>query len=306
MKKLLIASTALVMVAGAAAAEVKVTGDARFGLSYSEANTVNDITAEYRVRAKFNMSGKTDAGLGFGASFVLNGSSVNSTKTFADDTFLPADANLDPDELSYFSDNTSDAMVWVSGTWGTVSVGEGVDTGDDSVGIGLADIGYKGIGVDDTAEALFANTNANLNYTGTFGNVTVALSYDLPTSGNIAGSDDWAIGVGYKAGNYKVALGYASDETLTVFGGATFGAASVNALYSTNDASGADAWGFDASYKLNSATVITVAYADDNGLTDADYGVGVAYTLGGGAKLIGGLGSVNGVTKAEVGMTFSF
>ena len=278
MKKLLIASTALVMVAGAAAAEVKVTGDARFGLSYSEANTVNDITAEYRVRAKFNMSGKTDAGLGFGASFLLNGVTGAS----------------------------SDSMVWVSGTWGTVSVGAGVDTGDDSVGIGLADIGYKGIGVDDTAEALFANTNANLNYTGTFGNVTVALSYDLPTSGNIAGSDDWAIGVGYKAGNYKVALGYASDETLTVFGGATFGAASVNALYSTNDASGADAWGFDASYKLNSATVITVAYADDNGLTDADYGVGVAYTLGGGAKLIGGLGSVNGVTKAEVGMTFSF
>ncbi|GEM_PF-1298662 len=305
MKKLLIASTALVMVAGAAAAEVKVTGDARFGLSYSEANTVNDITAEYRVRAKFNMSGKTDAGLGFGASFLLNGSAA---PVLVDEVALGADANGDGVIKNWYgqSDNTSDAMVWVSGTWGTVSVGEGVDTGDDSVGIGLADIGYKGIGVDDTAEALFANTNANLNYTGTFGNVTVALSYDLPTSGNIAGSDDWAIGVGYKAGNYKVALGYASDETLTVFGGATFGAASVNALYSTNDASGDDAWGFDASYKLNSATVITVAYADDNGVTDADYGVGVAYTLGGGAKLIGGLGSVNGVTKAEVGMTFTF
>jgi outer membrane protein OmpU len=280
MKKLLIATTALVLVAGAATAEVKVTGDARFGLSYNSANTFDQITAEYRVRAKFNMSGKTDSGLGFGASFIVNGTAG-------------------------VTDVTGSSIVWVSGSWGQVTIGEGVDTGDDSVGIGIADIGYKGIGVDDDAEGLKAGTSANINYTGTFGAITVAVSYDLPTSdGDVSG--DWALGVGYKGDGFKAALGYDSDETLSIGGGATFGAISVNAMYSTNSPMSANAWGVDASYKLNSATVITVAYGDDNGGSGADYGVGVAYTLGGGAKMIAGIGSVDGDTKAEVGMTFSF
>ncbi|PKP62329.1 MAG: hypothetical protein CVT86_08095 [Alphaproteobacteria bacterium HGW-Alphaproteobacteria-8] len=340
MKKLLIASTALVMVAGAAAAEVKVTGDARMGLSYQETTpakaptaaqlnavvvadaavaaaetafdttpntanldaltaaratqaaanaavaaatvpaSLNDWTAEYRVRTKFNLSGKTDSGLGFGASFIVNG-----TKGVAD--------------------VTGSSMVWVSGAWGTVSVGEGVDAGSDSVGLGIADIGYKGIGVDDLAEGLYAATAANINYTGTFGAITVGLSYDLPVSRTVANSGDWSLGVAYKGDGFKVALGYDAGtvNTLTIGGGVTMGAISANVIYSMPDV-GNDAYGLDFGYKLNSATVITAAYAN-NGTDDA-YGVGVAYTLGGGAKMVAGLGSVAGVTKAEVGMTFSF
>ncbi|MDP2063927.1 MAG: porin [Phaeovulum sp.] len=284
MKKLLIATTALVLVAGAATAEVKMTGDARFGLSYNSANAVNDFTAEYRVRAKFNMSGKTDGGLGFGASFILTGSSNTTT-----------------------SDATGSSMVWVSGSWGQVSVGEGVDTGSDSVGLGIADVGYKGIGVDDLAEGLYAESAANINYTGTFGAVTVGVSYNLPVAGGTAADQDWSIGVGYKGDGFKVALGYDSAEfgtnTLTIGGGVTMGAISANVIYSMPDA-GADAYGVDFGYKLNSATALTVAYATDG--TDTAFGVGVAYTMGGGAKLVAGIGEVAGDTKAEVGMTFSF
>jgi len=304
MKKLLIATTALVMTAGMASAEVKMTGDARFGLSYSEANMTNEWTTEYRLRAKFNFSGTTDGGLDFGASFILNGSAPGTRLSEGGVVDLNGDGDT-LDTVTVQSDNTSDAVVWVGGSWGTVTVGE-VDTGDDSVGLGLADIGYKGIGLDDVAESLYAGTSANINYTGTFGAITVALSYDLPVS-QAPASDDWAIGVGYKGDGYTVALGYDSDEVLTIGGGATFGAISFNAMYSSDDALSRAAWGASASYKLNSATTITVAYADDDYVsTDASYGVNATYNLGGGAKLLAGIGSVDGVSEAEVGMTFTF
>ncbi len=296
MKKLLIASTALVLVAGAAAAEVKMTGDARFGLRYNDAATINgvavveDFVAEYRVRAKFNFSGTTDSGMGFGAEFLVNG--VTSA--------------------------ASDAVVWVSDSWGQVTFGA-VDTGDDSVGLGIAEIGYNGIGVDDIAESLYAGTAANVNYTGTFGAISVGLSYALPVSQTVAGSNDWAMGVGYAGDGFTVALGYDSNEVLSIGGGVTMGAISAHVLFS--DAStGEQAYGVDFGYKLNSATTLTAVFTQDD--TRTGYGIGVAYNLGGGAKLIAGIGSVDRIdtagtvatiddfvtndTKAEFGMTFSF
>ena len=78
MKKLLLASTALVMTAGAAAAQVSLSGDARMGIVYdngipAQTAGVNNNTAKMqftsRARVTFTMSGETDAGLAFGASF---------------------------------------------------------------------------------------------------------------------------------------------------------------------------------------------------------------------------------------------
>ncbi|MBW6505936.1 MAG: porin [Rhodobacteraceae bacterium] len=280
MKKLLIASTALVMVAGAAAADVKLTGDARFGLTYNSSFANDSFIADYRARATITMTGKTDSGLDFGAKFRVDQAGGAAAGAYG--------------------------TAWIGGSWGRVTVGA-VDVGDDSVGLGIADVGHRGIGLDDDAESLFAGTNANIAYTGTFGAISVALSYDLPTSDGDAVQGDWALGVGYKAGDYKVALGYDSNEVLTVGGGATFGAVSVNAIYSNDNANNVAAWGVDASYKLNSATTITAVYGDDDSIgAVADYGVGVAYNLGGGAKLMAGIGSVDDDTIGSVGMTFSF
>ncbi|WP_372841132.1 porin [Phaeovulum sp.] len=280
MKKLLIASTALVMVAGAAHAEFKMTGDARFGLSYANDGSANETTAEARVRAKFNFSGTTDSGMGFGAYFLLNG------KTGLTDDFI----------------------VYVSDSWGKVTVGL-VDAGSDSVGLGIADIGYKGMDVDDVAESLYAESTNNVSYTGSFGAVSVALSaYIANSSAASADEGDWSLGVGYEGDGFYVAMGYdvddsASTEVLSLGGGVKMGAVSANMIYSFGDGT-ADAYGLDFNYKLNSATTLTFAYADD-GADDA-YGLGVAYSLGGGATLKAGIGNVQGTTEAEVGMTFTF
>ena len=77
MKKLLLASTALVMTAGAAAAQVNLSGEARMGIAYDNGiangtvaspNNTAKLQFTSRIRVTFSMSGETDSGLAFGAS----------------------------------------------------------------------------------------------------------------------------------------------------------------------------------------------------------------------------------------------
>ncbi|MCC5965672.1 MAG: porin [Natronohydrobacter sp.] len=66
MKKLLLASTALVLSAGVASAQgVALSGDGRMGLVYDGDN----VSLNSRARVIFTLSGETDGGLAFGGSF---------------------------------------------------------------------------------------------------------------------------------------------------------------------------------------------------------------------------------------------
>lgn len=76
MKKALLATTAVVLTAGMAAAEVKFSGDARFGLQYSSTGFPQGTTAftgntsktilEKRLRLNLDASTTTDSGVTFG------------------------------------------------------------------------------------------------------------------------------------------------------------------------------------------------------------------------------------------------
>ena len=65
MKKLLLATTALTLSAGVAAADVSLSGDARMGLLYDG----SDVNLTSRARVTFTLSGETDSGMAFGGSF---------------------------------------------------------------------------------------------------------------------------------------------------------------------------------------------------------------------------------------------
>ena len=54
---------------GGAAAEVTLTGDARMGVVYDDFFVGDELSFDSRARVSFNLSGETDGGLGFGASF---------------------------------------------------------------------------------------------------------------------------------------------------------------------------------------------------------------------------------------------
>ena len=64
-------------------------------------------------------------------------------------------------------------------------------------------------------------------------------------------------------------------------------------------------YGVGGSYKVNDALALQVAYASNDWDADTSYGVGFTYDLGG-ATLGGAAGSINGVTKADLGVNFSF
>ena len=84
MKKLLIASTALTLVAGAASADVTFSGYSRFGLAYdsSASKTDNEAKTKISERLQFNIdvSKTTDSGITFGGRTRMR---WNANETYA-------------------------------------------------------------------------------------------------------------------------------------------------------------------------------------------------------------------------------
>lgn len=274
MKKVLFASTALVLTAGVASAEITLSGSANMGLKY------NGTTTTVHNEIDFNIvgTGETDGGVAFGASIDLDAQSDNSVQT---------------------TDTTNDPEVYISYNGLKLTVGN-VDSAADRGG--LSDLGYDGIGLDDVAEEPGAGTtrgfgsdDVRVDYT--FGDIKVAASVDSAVSG------DWAIGASGSFDAISVDLG-AGDTGGTSFwhltAGYSAGAISAKATY--GEVGSADAYGLYVAYTTGDVTV-SAAYADD-GSADA-YGVGVSYDLGG-AKLAGAVGEVAGATVADLGISFSF
>ncbi|MGO4914423.1 porin [Pseudogemmobacter sp. W21_MBD1_M6] len=312
MNKILLATTALVMTAGVASAEVAISGSAYMGFAYAEdvANTGNsEVTTDADVNINFALSGETDGGLGFGA---FTNHIVNDNGAIAND----------------------DSGVYISGAFGKLTMGAVSEAGE----FGLSDFGDNGIGFDNTAEAFGGDDNGighNVNYTGSFGAVTVAASAAIGKKVGVVpavlGTPDkneaYGVSAKYNFGDYYVGAGYnvvnleaasvATDfDAVSVGAGGKFGAIKVDAVYTAaNPEVGKDleAYGVIASYTMDALT-LSVGYADNNApagangtaVNGASTAIGASYDLGGGAKLMGAVGEINKRTKAELGIKMSF
>jgi len=306
MKKVLLASTALLLTAGFASAQsIELSGDANAGLKYDEDGDLVPGGDELTVHNEINMtiagSGSTDTGLTFGA-------------------FLTIDE----------TDGLDDAEVFVSGVFGTVTVGR-IDHATDSLGI--ADIGFDGIGLDDHAEQ-YKNATA--------GGPDILYSYSaagltFSASAEIEGDESYAVAVEYAAQGFSGGIGYITDnnesaevaigsnETITIVAGYAQGPLSINGMYSDwngGTAPSGQGYGVDVSYDVAGAT-ITAAYSNAQdvsagaGLGDS-YGIGFAVPLGGGLTVAGGIGAIqrdvgpgatasaDSRTVADLGLTMSF
>lgn len=321
MKKVLLASTALILTAGVAAADghagIALSGSANAGLTYDEARTGAEVQVFNEVNMVITGSGATDAGLEFGA-FV------------------------DIDE-----DSVDDAEVFISGLFGTVTVG-GIDPATD--GFGIADVGFDGIGVDDPAEQFKnATAGADILYSYSASGLTFTASAEIGTE------ESYAVAVTYAAGAFSAGIGYVTDSdgaaldlnddgdtddageakgvgnavgdnsTITAVAGFSQGAFSVNAIYSDWDGgalSGGQGYGVDASFTTGAVT-LTAVYSNADGRSAGaglgdSYGVGFSMPLGGGLTLAGGIGSIRpdaivgatadttARTVADLGLTMSF
>jgi len=279
MKKVLFASTALVLSAGVASAQgIELTGGGNFGLKQGVGPN-DDIILHYELDFNIVASGTTDNGLTFGAS-----------------------ADLDPNPSM-----VNDPELFISGAFGTLTVGA-LDPATD--GLGLPDLGFDGIGMDDDVEALRNVGGANAIYEYDVSGFSILLALGLDENGNpavdgIAG--DYGILLGYDFDGFSVEAGYSRDDSagMEAYGieaSYSFDGITVTGLYIDGDMG--SGYGLNAAYSFDAFTV-SASYSDDDN-TDADYGIGGEYDLGGGLALAGAVGSRNGDTVFDLGVTMDF
>ena len=289
MKKVLLASSILALTAGVAAAEISFSGSAVMGVGDNgSAGGVRSILETY-LTAK--ASGETQTGLAFGFETTI--------------ATYDTDGGLNDDGTS----------AYISGAFGKLSMGSVAEADEVAT---LADIGgLSGLGVDNVAESFTGDSagrqSHDVNYTYSGGALTASLSAHIGAAGE---GDGYAAGIKYSFGDAYVGLGYNDDNidaaTVTsVYAGGTFGAFGVAAMWSqyNPDAAGAslDAYGVHVSYTADALT-LTAEYADSDSVTDAAYGLGAAYDLGGGAALKVGIvdSDYNADTVADLGITMKF
>ena len=323
MKKVLFATSALVMTAGVAAAEVAVSGDGRMGMVYDG----NDVQFSSRARVKFTLTGESDAGLSFGAAFRVDQENYNAN--------------------AYRSAARGTAgAVWISGTYGKLSMGDVVSASEAAIG-DLYEIGYtEGTFAGDVEEISYLTGDGenldqgpNILYEYTVNNISFYASasdgqdtswYTTPGA-NVddaldASSDDvaYSLAAKYDGGNFWAALGYAKHgdaSELSLGAEAQFNQFSVKGIYVdySDRFNGAAEWkytaGLAAAYQADALTVKGFWRQDKYDLGAGagnekydSFGIGADYDLGGGAVLAGGIIDTDYLddTVADLGVKFKF
>ena len=174
MKKVLFATSALVLSAGFASAEVALSGDGRMGIIYDG----NDAQFSSRARVRFNLSGESDAGLSFGASFRVDQENYNGN------------------QYRSAARGTAGA-IWISGTYGKLSMGDTVSASERAIG-DLYEVGYTdgsfGVDIEEisylTGDGVNLNQGPNILYEYTINNIS------LYASASDGSDTDWFTTVG--------------------------------------------------------------------------------------------------------------
>lgn len=291
MKKVLFASTALVMTAGMAAAEVTISGFAEIGI-FGGTGVEDQFHTD--IDATFTMSGTTDNGLTFGASIDLDESDGNPSAAFNNNT-------------------QGGESIFISGEFGTLTWG---DT-DGAFDWALQEVAIGGtINDSNTSHAGYSGNNGLdgeyydgqiVRYEYVLGDLAFALSLEIDDTG----VGDEAIGLGARYGTdlggvrVNFGLGYQTVDTnagvdvdiVGVSADARFAngfRAIVN--YSDRDdmpdrINGTNVlvdshWAIGLGYTLDAWTFAVNYGSFDTNLGDADgYALNVSYDLGGGAEL---------------------
>lgn len=291
MKKVLLATTALVMSAGIASAEITFSGLATLYAYDGIPVDGDDTRIEHNVDIFVDYTGETDTGLSFGAYFEIE--------------------NLEGDGYNGVGGDTtsSGSNVFVSGAFGTLRYGNT----DGAIDRSLTEV-YRIIGGD--YELWSANTVDNrdvgniLRYDYTFGDLRFVASY-------AGANESIGVGVSYADGTWEFGAAYEDHDFGELFGlsaGYSFGAFGIRGAYwNGEDPRGTagdleqidvgvqysfDAFTLGANYRMNQET------------DDDLYTVFATYDLGGGATLFAQtgetlyLGEKETITTAGISLDF--
>ena len=286
MKTTLLASTALVLSVGAAAAadftmadtghdhSITLSGDARMGITNNAGGY--DMEFSSRARVQFSGAGETDGGLGFGFNFRAGDASS--------------------------ADDGSAGSVFISQGGHTLAMGD-VDSAANAAVGQVSGVGFTGLGDYNEVGYDLNDGEPSVLYSYTGG----ALGFHVGLGGPDDIGDEVSLGVTYDAGTFNVALGFEDNDgdTGVFFGaGVDLGAVALNAVLADSDFSG-DQWGVSADF-TSGATTFTAFVSDDNG--DGSWGLGASHDLGGGASLVGGVVDSDNEDEViyDLGITMTF
>ncbi|CUH78291.1 porin [Tropicibacter naphthalenivorans] len=301
MKKILFASTALVAFAGAASAEVALSGVAELGVIGSDAYAGTEFHTDIDVT--FTMTGEADNGLTFGASIDLD----ESDEDDAEAAIVPP--GTAPRGSNAFAERTQGGeSIFVA--YGAMRLDMGDVDGAYDAALTEAIIGGS---ITDDLEHAGYNGNAGLD--GTYGGQIATFSYaasgftgyvsaeiDDQAAGTAQRDAVWGVGVKYStaisSATVGFGLGYQSAGSVEIMG-VSADIKMDNGIqailnYSDTDGMAADYkhMGIALGYTMNALTVGVNygKYDFDAGTENTGYGLAVNYDLGGGLVAQAGYG----------------
>ena len=262
MKKVLLASTALIGFAGMAAAEVTISGSGRFGIVYTDDGTTSDTLLSYRMRVNIDAKKETDSGVTFGGRIRLqydNGDTVDAGEGAAE---------------------VNAAMLYAESAGFRFEVGNANTAFDSLATLYNAELGFISSTTGSYAPFSYADYSSGPyaagqeNRVGVFasystGNVVARISYidgDQTDAGDplTPAEEELGISLDYTAGAYKLGFGYVQNA---------------------NGFADYDVYALLGEYAMNDATNIGLQFIGEDGL-DNDR----TLTLYGNTKLASGLG----------------
>jgi len=306
MKKLLIASTALVATAGMAAADISMSGYAEIGMTDNGGAVGMEMHSDMDVT--FKLSGASDNGLTFGATIDLDEvsggiastggphavhvSGAFGTLTMGDTDGALDKANAEVASLTSISDNHT-AHAGYNG-------GAGLDSGD----ILRYDTTVAGFGVSASigqSDVAVANDVMGYGITTTLGTVAVSAAYQADNVQDItAVSAKTTVGGITITANYSEATMAATASgavitpaTYSIATGSIAGSAAVVTTAAINNSYEHSAVGL--AYTVNGVNLHANfgTYDYDDGTKADGYGLAANYSLGGGATVMVGYGNGN-------------
>jgi outer membrane protein OmpU len=317
MKNILLATTVLAGFAGAASAEVTLSGSGRFGVTYYSAPAAGVSKAMVEDRFRVNFDGKTvtDGGVTFGGRVRLQSQSNDSFGGNTGGTLSSAQLYASANGMRLEVGNVNEALDSVKlfydsemGYLGS-SYGEGGNFDSFSSGpYGAGDARRTGVFFSYSAGPL----NARISY----------INHDQYLTTSAPGAEkEISVSADYVFGQFTVAAGAAKNaggtkDAFWNFVGAAYAVSpAINVGLNYNNAAnaaGAPAFSITTLYgNYNMGALTLRAYVantnDDTVKNQTVGGLGADYALGGGVTLSGSIRpDYNGDTHADMGVKFDF
>jgi outer membrane protein OmpU len=322
MKKVLLASVALVGFAGYAAAEVSFSGNGRVGVVFEDDGTTDDTFVSYRLRFNIDASKETDSGITFGGRIRLqydSGDNTNQEDGGGGDVFGEAGAELNA------------AMIYMEASGIRVEVGNSNSAFDSLNTLYNAELGFIGTTLGSYSLFDYASYSSGpwsgetqADRVGLFasysvGDLVARISYIDPNQFDDGDEAEVGVSFDYSTGPFSVGLGYVSNANFTP----DYDVYALLGEYALNDTTnvglqiiGEDGGDNDLTYTLYGNTTLAggiglggfISGVDSDFAYENDFaiGLGASYDIGG-ATLAGTIQQgFDEETYADFGVSFSF